>query len=222
MDKISGNETSIRNSFADWSKSFGSRQQQELYLKWHEYKRIYFNDAPMVQPIIEIDAVHTLKRWGEYSFKNGSGLSGKITIRDSIAKGSYLHFDLQVDPTGVGHKRLVFDLLLHEMVHQYVYEVLGKSESSYSGHGPAFKEECNRIGEIIGLPPVRDCKRRGRYAELPSCKEWPFNVRPDGYYKGVYRPKNQSWGSEYSIIRVPSHLRKKVEAYIETLGVAHA
>lgn len=222
MDEISKNETSIRNSFADWSQQFGSSQQQELYLKWHEYKRTYFDDAPMVQPIIEIDSVSTLKTMGEYAIKTGSGLTGKITIKESIVSGRYLHLNLGADPTGEGHKRFVLDILLHEMVHQFIHEILGKSEPSYSGHGPVFKEQCNRIGDIIGLPLVRDCKRRGRYAELPSCAHWPHNVRPIDYYKAVYQPKEQNWGSEYSIVRVPFHLREKVETYIASFGVTHA
>jgi hypothetical protein len=176
----------------------------------------------MVQPIIEIDSVSTLKTMGEYVSKTSSGLTGKITIKESIVSGRYLHLNLGADSTGEGHKRFVLDILLHEMVHQFTQEIIGKSELSYSGHGPIFKEQCNRIGEIIGLPPVRDCKRRGRYAELPSCAHWPQNVRPADYYKGVYESKESNWGSEYSIIRVPFHLRKKVEAYISSLGVVHA
>ena len=54
-----------------------------------------------------------------------------------------------------------------------------------SKHGPAFHDECNRIGKELGLPPVRTAKARGPEKSLPSCAHWPFNVRPEGYYRGA-------------------------------------
>ena len=49
------------------------------------------------------------------------------------------------------------------------------------GHGPAFRDTCNRIGGALGLPPVKTSKARGPEKDLPSCAHWPFNVRPEGY-----------------------------------------
>jgi hypothetical protein len=86
-----------------------------------------------------------------------------------------------------GRIRFVLDVLLHEMVHQFNIEVLGKGDDSYSGHGPHFRDQCNRIGEIIGLSSVRTCKRRGPDAALRSCSQWPYNVRPYRYYLDAYR-----------------------------------
>jgi hypothetical protein len=78
------------------------------------------------------------------------------------------------------------DVLLHETIHQYHDEITGKVEKSYHGHGPAFRDECNRIGKELGLPPVRTAEARGPEKNLPSCAHWPFNVRPEGYYRGAF------------------------------------
>ena len=48
---------------------------------------------------------------------------------------------------------IVVEVLKHEMAHQYVHEVLGKTEES--AHGPAFREVCERLGidsSAAGIP----------------------------------------------------------------------
>jgi hypothetical protein len=66
--------------------------------------------------------------------------------------------------------------------------VTGETEASYHGHGPAFAAVCNRIGAALGLPPVRSAKKRGKDRDLPSCAQWPHNVRPPEYYQGAFWP----------------------------------
>jgi hypothetical protein len=85
----------------------------------------------------------------------------------------------------------VDDVLLHEMVHQWQFEVLGDPEPAYQGHGPLFRDVANRIGAVLGLSPVRDCKRRGSGKDLPSCAQWPHCVRPADHYLGAYRPRRR-------------------------------
>jgi len=86
----------------------------------------------------------------------------------------------------------VADVLLHETVHQYHQEVTGEAEESYKGHGPAFRDTCNELGEQLGLPTVRVAKARGLEKDLPSCAHWPHNVRPTGYYKEAFiTPEDQ-------------------------------
>ena len=31
-------------------------------------------------------------------------------------------------------------------------------------------------------------KKRGKDKDLPSCAQWPHNVRPAGFYLGAYKP----------------------------------
>ena len=84
--------------------------------------------------------------------------------------------------------RVVEDVLLRMMVHQYAHEILGKPEKSFHGHGPTFRDECNRIGKLLGFDRVRTSKKRGADANLPSCANWPHYVRPNvaSYYRGAW------------------------------------
>ena len=88
-----------------------------------------------------------------------------------------------------GRFLFVADVALHETIHLWQDEVEGDLEPTYHGHGPLFRDKCNEIGQKLGLPPVRTCKRRGKDAELPSCSHFPHNVRPSGYYQGAYIPE---------------------------------
>jgi hypothetical protein len=38
---------------------------------------------------------------------------------------------------------------------------------------------------------VRPAKARGKDKDLPTCAEWPHNVRPPGYYLGAYVPPGE-------------------------------
>ncbi|MBM3301998.1 MAG: hypothetical protein FJY85_18855, partial [Deltaproteobacteria bacterium] len=59
---------------------------------------------------------------------------------------------------------------------------------NYSGHGPEFRDQCNRIGKKLGLPEVRSSKCHKKVRHLISCGVWPWAVRPAGYYLGAFRP----------------------------------
>lgn len=80
-----------------------------------------------------------------------------------------------------GHVRFVEDLLLHEMVHQYILE-LRLENKSYGGHGPSFCRRCNQIGEKMGLRAVTEKRRGPQQKQWPLASQWPHNVRPHGYY----------------------------------------
>ena len=85
------------------------------------------------------------------------------------------------DPRGI--QRFVQDVLLHETIHQYQLEILQVPEPSYDGHGPLFRDTASTIGRI-------SCHRArvegpGTRPTLPSCAQWPHNVRPADYYCGA-------------------------------------
>jgi predicted SprT family Zn-dependent metalloprotease len=51
---------------------------------------------------------------------------------------------------------IVVEVLKHEMAHQYVHEILGRTEEN--PHGPTFRELCHRVGidgSAVGLPRAR-------------------------------------------------------------------
>jgi hypothetical protein len=79
----------------------------------------------------------------------------------------------------------VTDVLLHEMVHQYLDQHLREKEWGEPEHGPTFTAWCNKIGSKLGLAEVVARKPRGR--DVPLSRYWPHCVRPDS--KPMLRPK---------------------------------
>ena len=78
----------------------------------------------------------------------------------------------------------------------------------------------------MGLPPVRTAKARGPEKDLPSCAHWPFNVRPEGYYRGAFEhgPEETKEGEEAEAdedanterpAAEPEHLAKFLSVAIE-------
>jgi hypothetical protein len=114
-------------------------------------------------------------------------------LRPSLLTGS--HPGVQPgDKYAAGRFRLVADGFLHATVHQWQHEVRGALEDGYHGHGPKFRDQCNRIGAMLGLPPVRTSKARGKDKALPSCAYWLHCVRPADYYLGAYDGERQKEG----------------------------
>jgi Domain of unknown function (DUF4326)/SprT-like family len=81
------------------------------------------------------------------------------------------------------------DVLLHEMIHQYLATrtqvVIDEPE-----HGPEFTAWCNKIGSALGLGEVVARKPRGQ--EVPLSRYWPHCVRPDGAY-ALTDPRRVHW-----------------------------
>lgn len=110
------------------------------------------------------------------------GAELQITLNSRLITGRHPLIRNRWPAEGV--KRFLADVLLHEMFHQFAFEVTGKHERSYRGHGPAFTRTCNRIGHQIGLPPVIVRRRGSKDADKPLASHWPHNVRPDDFYLG--------------------------------------
>ena len=152
-----------------------------LYDKWHQYNREYFNDKFEIPTYITLGNTSAPNTFGEYSSVSSWGGTSEIRIKPSLFQGKHPHIKKFL--TQEGRHRFMFDVLLHEQVHQYQHEYLKSPEDSYKGHGPVFRDECNRISELLGITQkVRTCKKRGKDKDLPSCAQWPHNVRPEGYY----------------------------------------
>jgi hypothetical protein len=54
-----------------------------------------------------------------------------------------------------GRLLFVCDVLLHEIIHQYHHEITGKTEDSYKGHGPHFRDTCNLMWNLAILIHLR-------------------------------------------------------------------
>jgi hypothetical protein len=160
-------------------------QLTALYAAWHTYNACYFQGA-MTPSYILLAEPLTPQRYGDTARATGFGARLQIRLRPSLARGT--HPDMQHGTQdGQGIQRVVQDILLHETIHQYQLEILGTDERSYDGHGPLFRDTANAIGEPLGLPPVRASKVRAAQRTLPSCAQWPHNVRPADYYCGALR-----------------------------------
>jgi hypothetical protein len=154
-----------------------------LYAAWHAYNAAYFA-GQMTPPYLLLAEPLTPRRYGDTSPTTGFGARLQIRLRPSLLRGTHpdMHHGSR-DPQGI--QRFVEDILLHETIHQYQMEILHVDEASYDGHGSAFRECANRIGASLGLPPVRASKVSTKARHLPSCAQWPHNVRPADYYCGA-------------------------------------
>jgi hypothetical protein len=168
-----------RHSPSDWHKAVLER----LYRHWGSINGGHFA-GECIEPTLDLKEPKSTKLLGLYATIGGHGQPGEILIRPSLVTGKHKLLR-EGDEFAEGRMRYVEDVLLHESVHQYCWEVLHDIEPSYKGHGPVFAGECNRIGEALGLAEVRPAKARGPLKELPSCADWPHNVRPRDYYLGA-------------------------------------
>ncbi|MHB8204796.1 MAG: hypothetical protein ACYDHG_13965 [Desulfomonilaceae bacterium] len=163
---------------------------QELYEKWHAYNRDYFEEKLVIPTYILLGTPTKPSVLGQYSTVSSFGGTSEIRIRPTLFTGK--HPSINAYAPMEGRKRFLFDVLLHEMNHQYAEEILRKPEDSFHGHGPVFRDQCNRISDILGITQrVRTAKKRGKDKDLPSCAQWPHNVRPDGYYLGAWIEKTE-------------------------------
>lgn len=154
-----------------------------LYERWHAFNRRFY-DGILAPPYITFGSPRIPQALGTCATMSDWGGRLQICIRSTLVDGR--HRLLRPGPAFLpGRMQFVDDVLLHEMIHQWQFEVRGDAEASYKGHGPVFAGECNRIGALLDLPPVRPAKQRGPQAALPSCASWPHNVRPAAYYEGA-------------------------------------
>ena len=161
-----------------------------LYAAWHAYNQRYFQGG-MTPPYLLLAEPLTPRFYGDTSPATGFGARLQIRLRPSLLRGTHpVMARGSQDPCGI--QRFVQDVLLHETIHQYQLEILQVPERSYDGHGPLFRDTANTIGAHLGLPPVRASKVRARERTLPSCAQWPHNVRPADYYCGAIQPGREA------------------------------
>jgi hypothetical protein len=156
-----------------------------LLILWNYWNEHFFDNSFKAPPIILLAEPSKPSVLGSYSVIGAYGNRAQIRIRPSLMSGTHPHM-LPGEEYRKGRFLFVSDVCLHETIHLWQDEVMGDLEGSYHGHGPLFRDKCNEIGEKLGLPPVRTCKKRGKDAELPSCSLFPHNVRPLEYYRGAY------------------------------------
>jgi hypothetical protein len=175
---------SFRAFVVDQAEPWHRAHLGRLYALWDEWNAAFF-EGRLAPPYILFSPPESARAYGDCANISSFGGRAQIRIRPSLLTGTHRHLR-PGDAFAAGRARFVADVLLHECVHQWHFEVTGQTEASYHGHGPAFAATCNQVGAALGLPPVRSMKRRGKDREMPSCAQWPICVRPPGFYLGAY------------------------------------
>jgi hypothetical protein len=187
--KIRKADINHRKEYEKFVLENGNPTVSKLIHLWNYWNTKFFDNSFRACPIILLAEPSKPSVLGDYSAVGAYGSRSQIRIRPSLLTGTHPH-TLPGDEYKKGRFLFVADVCLHETIHLYQDEVMGDLEPAYHGHGPLFRNKCNEIGEKLGLPPVRTCKKRGNDAELPSCSYFPHNVRPSGYYQGAYVGEN--------------------------------
>lgn len=157
----------------------------------------YFDDANIqwfenrIPPLhIQIGDVRSpSKVLGLYYRQGLHGLQGDIVLNKRQFINWYASCNLANDDAmEIRFMEFLKDVLLHEMIHAYNDKVLHDPEDNYHGHGPLFRDECNRIGRQLGYPDVRTPKQTAqKFEHLEKCNYWPQTVCPvDRYPPEIY------------------------------------
>jgi hypothetical protein len=168
---------------------------RRLYFLWETYAKDLLAEESMTPPYIMLASPSLPQHFGDYSPVSGFGGHSQIRIRPTLLTGQHKAMK-KGDRYAEGRLLFVCDVLLHETIHQYHHEITGKTEDSYRGHGPQFRDTCNVAGKKLGLAQVRVAKARGKDKDLPSCALWPHCVRPRNYYHGAYVPQAAKKGAK--------------------------
>jgi hypothetical protein len=150
----------------------------ELYRCWWRWNVQYFRGR-LKEPHLTI-GITGPRALGFCKPITDFGAILQITLNQRVVFGAHriVHAAWPSD----GLKLFIRDILLHEVIHQWQFEIAANHEKSYRGHGPRFCGQCNRIGEDLGLPPVVVRRRGEKHADRPLCTQWPHCVRPPGFY----------------------------------------
>jgi hypothetical protein len=128
---MSVDASNVKSSARRLSAELESALLRELRASYQDLNASHFRGALRAPTFRLSDTLHRLGQWDtERRF---------LEISRSLVLS---------EPWGV-----VLEVLKHEMAHQYVHEVLGRSGET--AHGPAFREVCERLGidgRASGLP----------------------------------------------------------------------
>lgn len=208
VSPLAGTAIAHREAFRDYvlreAEPWHREHLGRLYGLWDEWNATYYEGA-MTSPYILLNEPTAPQVYGCCGLVSGFGGKSEIRLRPSLLAGTHPHMRQGL---GYAEGRFTFvaDVLLHEMVHQWQQEVSGELDEAYHGHGPAFRDTCNRIGAVLGLAPVRTSKKRGKDADLPSCSQWPHNVRPSAWYQDAYIPPyqhNKDLAADPDVFNIP-------------------
>ena len=167
--------------------------------RWNYWREKFYPETPSPLKFPFLKSAKGGSEFGHYATVGDSGEPSVIHI-----KRAYLMGERDITLVSNGDQKLVLkkdhpdrlnvvDLtILHELVHQYLregadektrlkYETSEMGSNHYKGHGKLFRDECNRINQILhkerGMEfvPVRHSKRSHETAacrQRPSCAQF--------------------------------------------------
>jgi hypothetical protein len=158
------------------------------YETWLELNKTFFDETLKPGPI-----VWGLTAYGHYLGSYSLGGRNTITLHTSLISPS-TSAPWKISYLG---KRFASDVLLHEMMHQHLYQKKPNGYADETDHNnEAWCSEVNRIGELLGLdmPKAKVVKQKrvkGKvvwYVEpgcmsRKDCASFPHPQRPRGYYE---------------------------------------
>lgn len=156
---------SVHTAMAASVQTAGIDQSKAIYALAARFNQDFFSGQLTL--MVEITAPASPRAMATHQPRTPEGVECVIRIAPSVVDAG---------------ENLMADVLLHEMIHVW-QATTDNREPGYAGHGPKFAAECNRIGALLGLPPVGVKGRDG----LPDCAQWPLNVRAGSYYGAAPR-----------------------------------
>jgi len=184
---------------------------RKLYTWWDRFNRDYFG-RQMEPPGIQFGLTAHGGRLGKWR-----GPEKVIVLHRSLIKpsGNAWGFARDLEEHGGGEK-FCRDVLLHEMVHQYIDTVRGisgteaRNNSPQGGNDadggsphncPSWVAEINRLSQELDLDctaavvkqrrvdgQVKWSPPEGFDMSIGDVSSWPHSVRPDGYYRNDPNP----------------------------------
>ena len=186
----SDNETSLRKQIFDYAISQADGPYKEfiplLSQAWQEFNDRYF-DGSLTPAFIAITAPKVSKAYADCSLWSSYGGKHQIRIKETVIEGTHNDFN----PNHAIENRLLFilDVLLHEQIHQFLFEIKEDYSKAHKRHGGNYPVIANQIGDQLGLPHVFERTRKDK--SLPIASQWPMCVRPAGYYGDLLKEQAQ-------------------------------
>ncbi|NEP19618.1 MAG: hypothetical protein F6J97_22460 [Leptolyngbya sp. SIO4C1] len=126
-------------------------------------------------------------------------------------------------------ERLAYDVLLHEMIHQYLHQTKRYGADDDAHHSQVWCDQLNRIGQLLELPyyytlwrktterlPIDDPIIKGRYCDIetrrvrrPPTKAQSTWVPVDEQAKSIAESKELSLANHSQLLHFPQNSRPK-------------
>lgn len=151
------------------------RHLRRLYRLWAKWNDKFFA-GKLAIPQIVLTQPSRARAIGSCGATTDPGCRSQIRLQRSLL-GKLPPADGTPSAAATPNYRLVAEVLLHEMVHQWGREVATQGEPGWRRHGTAFCAKCNEIGRQLRLLPVRTACEAGNKSTLASCARWPHNAR---------------------------------------------